>query len=214
MRTLVLSDLYIENLHHAYVCSDNGIEAINDWWNALQPSPAKIFTYHTLGIDDAKELKQMSGYTTDSACIIISAAAITREAQNALLKLFEEPVAGMHFFLVVPSFDILIPTLVSRVQKISTETESEPTFNAEKFLKDSPESRLTMIEKLLKKADEGDEAKSAITRTITDSIEEALVNNPKLRNNKTLEILQTIRKYQNLQGASHKILLEYIALTA
>jgi len=48
---------------------------------------------------------------------LISADFITEEAQNALLKVFEEPTAGTHFFVVSPQ-DILLSTLRSRVQTI------------------------------------------------------------------------------------------------
>lgn len=212
MRTLVLSDLNIGKLHHAYVCVGASAETVQQWWNDNQQSSPQLFTYQTLGVDEARDLKNVSGYTTEEqTCIIISAQTITREAQNALLKLFEEPVTGIHFFLVIPSFDLVLPTLASRLQKISIEQSNQETFDVQKFLKDSAEQRLATIEKLLKKANEGDEAKSAITRSIADAIENALVENPKLRNQKIMETLQTIRNYQNLQGASHKILLEYLA---
>jgi len=218
MHTVALSDISINTLHHAYLCishdKERTGEILQEWWNKNISSEPKVLTYQTFGIDDAHALSNITQYTVGDTQegIIISAATITREAQNALLKLFEEPVAGLHFFVIVPSFDIVLPTLQSRMQKIAVAVEDTATFDAEKFLKDSPSKRLKTIERLLKKSEEGDEAKSGITRMIADELENALATNQKLRNPKIIEALKTVRNYQNLQGASHKTLLEYLAL--
>lgn len=218
MHTLVLSDLHTDVLHHAYACSAHDREqtahAIQEWWNAQQKAQSRVLSYQTFGIDDAHDLGRVSQYSTGQLdeCIIITATSLTDQAQNRLLKLFEEPVAGLHFFLVIPSFDILLPTLASRIQNISISEDADTTFNPKTFLADSPSKRLATIEKLLKKADEGEEAKSTITRSIADGLEQLLADNPKLRNPKTLEAISMVRNYASLQGASHKILLEYLSL--
>ncbi len=222
MHLLALSDLNSDRLHHAYcVVSANRQEtanAIAAWWsgNGERFMEPRIMMHQTLVIDEARELSRIAQYKTgdNHSVYIIGAASITNEAQNALLKLFEEPTPGVHFFLIVPSFDILLPTIQSRIQKINIDIAIADTtiaFDAKKFLTDSPSARIATIEKLLKKATDADEAKSDITRTVIDAIEDhvAQANNP---TPKIMDTLQTVRKYANLQGASHKILLEYLAL--
>ena len=47
---------------------------------------------------------------------IIETGFFTREAQNSLLKVFEEePTEGTHFFVFTPSAETLLPTLRSRM---------------------------------------------------------------------------------------------------
>lgn len=45
--------------------------------------------------------------------------SMTLGAQNAFLKLLEEPRAGLHFIIVTHQFDQLLPTIVSRSQRLS-----------------------------------------------------------------------------------------------
>lgn len=50
--------------------------------------------------------------------VIDHAEAMGTDAQNALLKLLEEPRAGVTFILTAPSFDSLLATITSRTQNI------------------------------------------------------------------------------------------------
>lgn len=50
--------------------------------------------------------------------IIDYAERMTHQAQNAFLKLLEEPGKGVHFILVSHSISKLLPTIVSRTEKI------------------------------------------------------------------------------------------------
>lgn len=53
-------------------------------------------------------------------CVIIYGAnSMTNEAQNSLLKLLEEPPEYMYFIITVPSKRSVLPTIDSRVQKIT-----------------------------------------------------------------------------------------------
>lgn len=50
--------------------------------------------------------------------IIDNADTLSLEAQNALLKLLEEPVGGVYFILTTHSIEGLLPTIRSRVQAV------------------------------------------------------------------------------------------------
>jgi len=57
--------------------------------------------------------------TTKKRIFIIDyAQRMTHQAQNAFLKLLEEPNSGIHFILVSDSTSKLLPTITSRVQNI------------------------------------------------------------------------------------------------
>ncbi|TQR33726.1 DNA polymerase III subunit delta' [Campylobacter sp. MIT 99-7217] len=77
-------------------------------------------------IDDAREVQKESYIAeTDEKIIIIMANSFRVEAQNFLLKLFEEPPKNIKFLLVAPSKNLLLPTVRSRficeVQKLKKE---------------------------------------------------------------------------------------------
>jgi DNA polymerase III delta prime subunit len=91
--------------------------------------------------------------------IIISADRAYHEAQNALLKLFEEPPPGVVLFLILQSLGGLLPTLRSRVQEISTKSEArnpkqEEHTKIKTFLKADKEGRSAIIKKLTNGKDE------------------------------------------------------------
>jgi DNA polymerase III delta prime subunit len=57
--------------------------------------------------------------------IVDHAEAMGIEAQNAFLKLLEEPRAGVTFILTAPTDDALLPTIMSRVQSIAVPRVSQ-----------------------------------------------------------------------------------------
>ncbi|WP_456433831.1 DNA polymerase III subunit delta' [Thermosulfuriphilus sp.] len=50
--------------------------------------------------------------------LIDEAQRLGREAANALLKILEEPPQGTHFVMVAPKIEDLLPTIVSRCQRL------------------------------------------------------------------------------------------------
>lgn len=64
-----------------------------------------------------------------------SANTLTVQAQNALLKLIEEPPQNVYFLLTAPGKSLLLPTVVSRTAVLSMEeTDEEQRFEALKVL--------------------------------------------------------------------------------
>ena len=75
-----------------------------------------------------------------------------REAQNALLKTFEEPIKGNYFFLITPSAERLLSTLRSRLfilpSKKVKEEGSDVEKLAEDFFKNSISKRLEIAKNI------------------------------------------------------------------
>ena len=131
------------HLHHAYFLIGEGEVILPKLKDFLEKSVGLKTTgnpdfwygqYKTFTIEqarqiaDAQERKSFTsnvskaGFDTSILKIfVISAEIITEEAQNALLKIFEEPTSGTHFFIILPQ-DILLPTLRSRMQIIQGKT--------------------------------------------------------------------------------------------
>ena len=80
--------------------------------------------HETFTIDDARNLKGTAEtrpvYEGSKKIFVLTLNGITVEAQNALLKLLEEPAEYAHFFLIIPSAHLLLPTVKSRLCFIDT----------------------------------------------------------------------------------------------
>lgn len=67
-------------------------------------------------IDDAKAVEKESYIAeTSEKIIVLMANSFRIEAQNFLLKLLEEPPKNIKFLIVVPSKNLLFPTIKSRL---------------------------------------------------------------------------------------------------
>ncbi|HXH26712.1 MAG TPA: AAA family ATPase [Candidatus Acidoferrum sp.] len=74
----------------------------------------------SIGIETIRELYQAARSKSrgSQAIIIDHAETMGVEAQNALLKLLEEPRPGLCFILTSPHLNALLPTIVSRIQQV------------------------------------------------------------------------------------------------
>jgi hypothetical protein len=127
---------------------------------SLTGNPDILIERHGLfSVDDARriaakaELVPMKGETK---LFIISANRIFHEAQNAMLKLFEEPPAGTTLVLVIPSEGNLLYTLRSRLLPLPVKSEEGEVISeeAQTFIKGNEKAREKVVEEIL------DEAKS------------------------------------------------------
>ena len=116
--------------HHAY-CIVGAEEARAELISILEKKhkiPARgnpdFFdrAYDSFGIDDARAVKSQAEtrpvHGSGKKIFILTMSAITSEAQNALLKLLEEPPEYAHIFLVLPSAHLLLPTVKSRLSML------------------------------------------------------------------------------------------------
>lgn len=139
--------------------------------------------YESFGIDEARTLKERQvshGFGGNKRVFVISFNFITREAQNALLKVFEEPTSDTCFFLITSSLSALLPTLRSRVQvmRLPENTEGEESgVDPKKFLAAAPGARLKMIAGFMKH--ENEHKKSDLLALIS-SLEQELAGQGKL----------------------------------
>ena len=76
----------------------------------------------SVGIDAAREIKnflvQKPNVSSRRTLIIDDAELLTTEAQNALLKIVEEPPTSSLIIFVASDADSILPTILSRIQKI------------------------------------------------------------------------------------------------
>jgi DNA polymerase III delta prime subunit len=85
----------------------------------------------SIGIDAAREVKtflwQKPNTSARRTLIIDNAELLTTEAQNALLKITEEPPASSLLILITSDIESILPTIVSRLPKIYFGAVSQST---------------------------------------------------------------------------------------
>ena len=83
----------------------------------------------TIGVNQIREIKQDLYIKPNEALykvyIIEDAGVLTIQSQNALLKILEEPPYYAVFILMCKSCNVLLQTIISRVQKFSIKIDSE-----------------------------------------------------------------------------------------
>lgn len=172
-----------------------------------QPS-ADVHHYHaaTLGIDEVRALIQASSHRPISGrthAFIIAASSLTLEAQNALLKLFEEPPIGTVFYLIIPYESLLIDTLRSRLIREDTPADQTDAKIGAAFLKCDLKDQLEEIARLAKQAPE---QLGPLAHSLARSGN--LPNDADSRRSLLLAL-----KYVYNRGAARKMLLEELALS-
>lgn len=228
------------SLHHAYLLVGDRAVAraaveglLTDVLKIeIQGNPdVRRFDTEVYNIEDARNLKDAHSIKSlgEKSFFIISFDSIGWESQNVLLKVFEEPSAGTHFFVLAPSLKGLLPTLLSRFSIIRLPRETPDTTFAAKFLKSSPPARLKLIKSIVENKDkaaaltflnemeylfsaelrEGAERReradaSVITADATHSRRAEIV--------RTLEEILSARNFLQTRSPSVKMLLENLAL--
>lgn len=174
-------------------------------------------SFETLGVSDAKEVRAQCAMRPVGSrrVILFSAESLTREAQNALLKVFEDPGEGNHFFLITPRMGDLLPTLRSRLLTLTfeSETSSRGDVSPSAFLKMSPKDRSAALVEMIKEKDK----KSAAT--LLDDIIATLHDEAHTKgadawkaSAPTLKELSRLRNYLTQSGSSVKLIMEHVAL--
>lgn len=80
----------------------------------------RIFEREEFKISDAKEvIAEAYISSSQEKFIALIGKIFNKEAQNALLKVLEEPPVNIHFLIFVPYKNALIPTIRSRMQVIN-----------------------------------------------------------------------------------------------
>jgi DNA polymerase III delta prime subunit len=173
--------------------------------------------------DDALELRSFGSQKSFSAgkkIFIVSTNSFLAEAQNTLLKMFEEPRENMHFFLVMPDINSLLKTVISRFFVIRLEKQKkEESADALKFLKMSPRDRVEFMKELLAEPEDDEEAGASDSvrskaLNFLNSLESALHNKIADKNFPVacFEHILKVRKYLRMPGSSAKTMMESVAL--
>lgn len=160
--------------------------------------------FETFGVDDAEQLirnAHIRPATHNTQLCVIRTPFISLEAQNALLKVFEEPPVSTRFLLVVPKDFVVIDTLLSRCEIIEANNSTSENESFIDFLAASYRDRLTLIDQAQKKKN------AHWQRDIKKGLIEYLKTHTK-----DIKELEYVARLLLTRGASNKFLLEHAAL--
>lgn len=214
------------SLHHAYVIPGERSKILPELLNFLekdfgvrvQANPDfSHYECETFTIDDARRLKHnqnKKAMREGKRVFIISAYTLTREAQNSLLKVFEEPTPETYFFFIIPSANILLPTLQSRLMILPRDkTMGEGTYHetAQSFMGTPHAGRLLLLSDYIeeKNAPQAIEFLNHLESSLRGSVSLVEMSSDHLH---AFEEIHKCRDYLHGRGSSVKGVLEYIAL--
>jgi len=220
-----LLDKHIKNgsLNHAYIVVGDPTEVskkidslIRD--NLDQSNP-DIFlnVYDDFYIENSHDFirsqsRKVFGEDSKGRFFVLGINNITREAQNSLLKIVEEPPVGSHTFIVVSNLNKLLPTLCSRCVVLNSGGRVGSVIDVKNFIKSSIPQRLKMLESFLIHP-ETDEEKTKRKKTIEiflNDLEKEICKSEDHKKNGDQILLS--RRYLNMTAPSYRMILENLAL--
>lgn len=216
-----------DKLHHAYIVEGSSeiiypkiCEFCKSELNLeIQANPDFVYEHNDkFLIENARRLREMQTNKTMGnglQIFIISFNFITREAQNALLKVLEEPSERTHFFIITPSSHVFLDTVLSRVVLINDYKNEIPESEAKKFLKSSYADRIKMITNLTKSIKDDKVSKFDAINMLRELKSLIYEDSKKKKDYSKFHLLKEIQEaedYLHDNSSSVKILLENIAL--
>ena len=205
--------------HHAVLLvHQNRIDVGAQLWDELTAiSPAhRFFNQTVLDIDTARSITMWANTPyNDEKIALISFHTASLPAQNAMLKILEEPRAGVRFILLTSNKSNLISTVLSRVHEIKSSHQpraSNYQQNALEFLHTPHGARMKLpfIIELLARIDEEGRKDRENIRTFILSLADVL-SKEKIESRYTIETIE-VASYASDPSASGKSLIEYLAL--
>lgn len=167
----------------------------------------RYYETERMSIDDARTLiqdTQLRPIEREYRTFIIITNSILVDAQNALLKLFEEPNKHTIFYFVVPHDDMLLPTVRSRLNHVATEQKEINEAVCTSFMKASYRERLEMVSKHLAEED---------SLWVKDLVRGAERYASGTKNGDIIKNVLFVSSHIHDAGGSKKMLLEHLALT-
>lgn len=210
-----------QSLHHAYFIEGDKTAVLADLeaflkhaFNIVRQGHPDVHysQYESLGIDESRSLQDMQSMKPvvgDKKIFILVTDSITNEAQNSLLKVFEEPTRGTHFFVISSSQRILLPTLRSRmvvIRHVSSGVNSIE-IGAKKFTEMLPKARLEFVAPFI------EEKNKAKAETFLQAlISELAKDGVKKENALVIKEILVLARYLKDRSSSLKLILESVAL--
>ncbi|HDQ16862.1 MAG TPA: hypothetical protein ENN31_01945, partial [Candidatus Vogelbacteria bacterium] len=174
----------------------------------------------SFGINESRLLREKQSTKSLSGqgrYFILKIEEISNEAQNALLKVLEEPTENCYFFIISNRVGIFLPTLLSRCQIIKILNKKELTNKEEDIIWAENFLRMTLVERFsLLKEKFGPNNKKNNREDFSQMLnllEIGLIdkNLEKGKYQKDLEVILKARKYLMSKRITIKTIGEYLS---
>lgn len=222
----------ILNHHHAILVEGEPLASLDvikgglsEYGVETEGNPDILFlSYQKFGIDEARNVIEMSvgaPVRDQSKIIVFSFDSITNDAQNAFLKIFEDPSPSLKFIISTHSANGLLPTLKSRLSILRLGAElrridaEERGIDVGDFMKMSVGEKLKEVEKMVKEYKDGG-SKQKIKKFLLGILyflEEKIKKGEKGNELVALKATAKALDYLEDKSASVKILLESVVLS-
>ena len=203
-------------MHHAIVFEGEGEEGLELIYSHAQEtlgfSPQgnpdfEIIEEDRFTIEHARSLKEQAIQAPlyERRVFVLISSSFLTEAQNALLKLLEEPPKNVHFYILIPSLHTLLPTVRSRLSYGGNVAEKDAyeTLVTE-YLQANTQQRLTLVEPFITNKERNQ------ARKFLQSLERRLHDEGIEKNKILLNEIYYIRQYLTDRSSSVKMLLEHL----
>lgn len=204
-------------LHHAYLIQGSSLGIAAQLKTTARQENINLMLHEvdapSFGVEDAAMVRE-KGRTKvgerERVVVLVCFNTMTHEAQNALLKILEEPSRGTHLFLITNRIDTLLPTIHSRVHIIQGSKDQISTIDSKTFLSAKKSERIKQIEAFLKK-DALDHRHELLN--ILDAFEQyvAVEVTPPTKSLASAAIYEA-KRFQSHLGMPVKMILENLAL--
>jgi hypothetical protein len=169
--------------------------------------------YEKFGIEEARSLLELASLRVGEgrSVFYIGVSSMTSEAQQALLKLLEEPQLGVHFIFLLPH-GTLLPTLRSRFLPYPEQLPQQyVSKSAKEFLALPYAKRSAWITSFIESHEDEDprEHVRALFAGLEQVLQKDAAKNITVR--QSLEDIAHFRQYLFDRASSLKMLLEHLA---
>lgn len=205
--------------HHAYGISSYHLstEEVAHFFKEKNLAYCYERSFDTFKIDDARSLKQLqSEKTQEGAVFILKITVINTQAQNALLKVLEEPRPNTYFIIIYPQVKQLLPTLQSRLFSISFNENNAPyvgTFPVQKFIQTPLSERFEIIKSYLNSFKDDPVSKEDISKVLNELEKWYGEKEHSPQRTSMITTIATARSYLHRNGASPKMILDMVAVS-
>lgn len=215
-----------QTLHHTYLIEGEAVQTekyLKEYLVSrgvdINNGNVMVEGYESLTIDKAMLLRNYQSERSNNGAdkyFIVKATGINHEAENALLKMLEEPNEGTYMFFILPKVDILQNTLRSRAHVIHTDFVAIDNFAAN-LLKQNINDRIKSIAEVIamhKDAETSGPLREHAVQ-ILDQLEKLIHNKEgHIKKDNIFKYEEILKARQNLAlpGSAVKMVLEHIAL--
>lgn len=175
-----------------------------------------VYNQNVIDIDTVRALSSWHIKEMNTKKVaVVSFHTITHQAQNAMLKLIEEPREDTSFIFMTTQKENILPTVLSRMVEVRFDLHLDSAYeNVEEFLKTSKVLRMKLpfVKKILEAEDKEGRKDRESVQIFCMQLEKVLADEDIVKNLREIKELRRVISYLGDSSGSPKMILEYLSL--